>query len=149
MAVFVINEWLWADASGDNGLQAQRDALNVISMLGNSNHRIVITEGSPFDQKAWRLCKSTTSMVAPRLGGLYVTSLRQNSDRCLILKFHQALALPNELAAKVKLDDQYLVQALLTVAGSILVTTDEALREVVIAFGLSCVHRDEFLATHV
>lgn len=148
MAVFVINEWLWADLSGSNGLQAQREAFSVIEKLPASDHRIVIIEGSSFDQKAWKLCKSTNPMIVQRIAGAYVTNVRQNSDRCLILKPEAAAALPDELASATKPGDHYLVQAQLSVIGAVLVTTDKPLREAVGKAGLSCSSREEFLSTY-
>ncbi len=88
MALYIINEWLWADSSGSNGADAQRNALEVISRLAASDHQIVIIEGSPFDQKAWALCKSSNDM-ALRIARIYVTtpktepgSLRIIESRC-------------------------------------------------------------------
>ncbi len=149
MADFIINEWLWADASGDNGPQAQREALNVIEKLAASDHKIVVIEGSSFDKKAWKLCKSTQPWIAQRIATAFVASIRQNSDRCLILKSESAAALPEELAPAINPDDQYLVQAQLSVGGAILVTTDGALREALGRAGLRCLSREEFLATYL
>ena len=131
MAVFVINEWLWADLSGSNGRQAQREAFSVIEKLPASDHLIVVVEGSWFDRKAWKLCKSTNPMIVQRIAGAYVANVRQNSDRCLIVKPETAVALPGELASATNIDDHYLVQAQLSVSGAVLVTTDEHLREAV------------------
>ena len=147
MAVFVINEWLWADSSGDNGPHAQRQALDLIRKLAESNHRIVVIEGSPFDQKAWACCKDMNAAVG-RLAAAYVTTVRQNSDRCLLLKPEAGVALPDDLASSIKPDDQYLVEAQLRVAGAVLVTTDVPLREVVLKAGLPCLSREEFLSTY-
>lgn len=147
MAIFVINEWLWADLSGSNGLQAQREAFSVIEKLAASDHRIVVIEGSSFDQKAWNLCKSTNPIVQ-RIAGAYVANVRQNSDRCLIFKPEAAVALPDELASATEPDDHYLVQAQLTVIGAVLVTTDKLLRDAVGKAGLSCLSREEFLSTY-
>jgi len=148
MAVFVINEWLWSDLAGSNGPQAQREAFIVIEKLPVSDHQIVFIEGSSFDQKAWNLCKSTNPMIVQRIAGAYVANLRQNSDRCLILKPEAAAPLPDQLASKIKPDDHYLVQTQLSVAGAILVTTDNPLREAVGEAGLNCLSREEFLATY-
>jgi hypothetical protein len=145
MALFVINEWLWADLSGNNDIQHQREALVVIERLPSSSHQIVIIEGSAFDQKAWSLCKNTSPVLVQRIGGIYVARIRQNSDRCLILKPEQVIALPDELAKAIKADDHYLIQAQLTVKDSILVTTDNPLREVLDKAGLSSLSREEFL----
>ncbi len=147
MAIFVMNEWLWADLSGSNGPLAQREAFSVIEKLPASDHRIVVIEGSSFDRKAWNLCKST-NLIVQRIAGVYVANVRQNSDRCQILKPEAVDALPNELASAIKPDDQYLVQAQLSVSGAVLVTTDDPLRKAVGEAGLSCLSREEFLRTY-
>lgn len=147
MAVFVINEWLWADSSGDNGRDRQKEAFDVIVKLSTSGHRIVVIGGSRFDQKAWRLCKSTDTNVA-QIAKAYVTILRMNSDRCLSLKSENVAPLPDHLSHSIKDDDHYLVRAQLSVNDAILVTTDEPLRNVVTQAGLSCLSREEFLATY-
>ena len=144
MALFVINEWLWADSSGDNGKDAQLGAFKVIRGLGTSDHQIVIIEGSPFDQKAWNLCRSGNTIVI-ELIKTYVLSVRQNSDRCRLLRPELLPALPEELARSIKDDDQYLVRAQLNVMDSILVTTDRPLREAVMKAGLPCLFREQFL----
>ena len=145
MAVFVINEWLWADLSGSNGLQAQRESFSFIECFPSVEHQIVIIEGSAFDRKAWNLCRNDNPMVVQRIAGAYITSIRQNSDRCLILKPEVIVPLSAELVRTVKPDDHYLVQALMSAAGSILVTTDAPLRQIVTDVGLNSMSRDEFL----
>ena len=118
MAVFVINEWLWADSSGQNLRPAQRETFNFISQLPSSNHQIVFIEGSAFDQKAWNLCKNADPIVAA-IASAFVRSVRQNSDRCLILKAEAAaIAIPENLAAETKPDDHYLLRAMLSVRDS-------------------------------
>ncbi|MFZ0761906.1 MAG: hypothetical protein WAM69_18320 [Candidatus Sulfotelmatobacter sp.] len=144
MAVFVINEWLWADLSGENGRGHQLKTVTLIENLVQSNHQIVVIEGSQFDRKAWSLCKSTNHMVVQAVVA-FVVNIRQNSDRCLILKPQAATALPAELAAAIKPDDHYLIQAQFAVEGAIIVTTDAPLRQVLDRAGLPCIFREEFL----
>lgn len=147
MAAFVINEWLWADSFGDNGTERQKEAFNVIVKLSTSGHQVVVIVGSRFDEKAWRLCKSPNTTVA-EIAKAYFGILRINSDRCLLLKSENVAALPDDLSQSIKDDDHYLVRAQLSVNGAILVTTDEPLRNVVKRAGLSCLSREEFLATY-
>lgn len=147
MANFVINEWLWADSAGDNGSQSQRETFNVITTLAASSHQIVLIEDSRFDRKAWGICKST-DRVACGIARAFVLGLRLNSDRCLVLKPEDAMALPEGLAQAVKEEDHYLVQAQLTIPGAILVTTDGPLRAAVREAGLECLSREEFLAQY-
>jgi hypothetical protein len=144
--IFVINEWLWSDLSGENGLPAQRETFQVIEKLPPSDHQIVVIENSPFDRKGWYLCRGDNPMVVQRIGGVYKESIRLNSDRCLILKQEEVAALPPELASAANNDDHYLLQAQLTVPGAVLVTTDADLREAARNAGLSCMSRVEFLA---
>jgi hypothetical protein len=146
VAVFVINEWLWADSSGDNGRDNQRQALSLIENLLSSDHQIVVVEDSQFDRKAWNLCRSTNLLVQA-IAAAFVKNIRWNSDRCLILKPNETVAVPGEIALVTKADDHYLIQAQLTVNGAILVTTDGDLRTAVRNAGLACLWRDEFLAT--
>lgn len=148
MADFVINEWLWADSWGDNGPNAQRQALVLITMLASSDHRIVVIVESPFDHKAWACCKSTNAAVM-RVARTYITTIRQNSDRCLLLRPESAANLPDHLAKSIKPDDHYLVRAQLTVTGSVLVTTDAPLQAVVLNANLPCLSREEFLSPYV
>jgi len=149
MAVFVINEWLWSDLSGDNGPQAQREAFEVIEKLPSSAHQIVVVQGSQFDQKAWNLCKSTNRMPVQRAAGAYVAGLRLNSDRCRILLPDTLPSLQPGLASATKVGDHYLVQAQLAVPGAILVTTDGKLCAAVKQAGLACISRGEFLSTYL
>jgi|SRR5579864_3892077 len=152
MAVFVINEWLWSDVPGHNGPHNQREGFKVIVKLSTSQHKIVVVEGSAFDQKAWKLCKSTATnpMLVQRIvGALYVPTLRQNSDRCLLLKQEALPAIPPELASVTNPDDHYLVQAQLAVPGATLVTTDGDLCQAVNRAGLACITREEFLSNYL
>jgi len=147
VALFVINEWLWADSSGVNGVGAQRQAFQLIVRLSESDHQIIIIDGSRFDQKTWVLCKSTNTIVT-RLVTAFLTNVRLSSDRCLLLKPEAIVELPEELASSIKDDDHYLVRAQLSVAGAVLVTTDTPLRDAVIGAGLPCLLRQEFLSQY-
>ncbi len=147
MAIFVINEWLWSDLRGENTAEHQRVTFGaIIEKFPASDHRIVIVEHSPFDVKGWNLCRNDNPMTVQGIGGLYKANVRLNSDRSLILHAEELAVLPHDLAAVIKPDDHYLVQAQLTVPGSVLVTTDGDLREAVINAGLSCLTRGEFLS---
>lgn len=144
MAIFVINEWLWADSFGDNGPAAQLQALDMIEWLANSQDQIIVVADSAFERKEWACCNSLNSL-AQRIAGVFHAMIRLNSDRCLVLSAADAAELPDDLAASIKDDDHYLVRAQLTVAGATLVTTDIPLRETLQRSGLPCLSREEFL----
>ena len=147
MAIFVINEWLWADSSGENGLVAQREVLDLVVTLASSYDQIVVIIGSAFDQKAWACCKSPNPL-ALTLARTFVASIRQNSDRCRLLDAEAVAVLPDDLASSIKADDHYLVRAQLTVASATLITTDGPLQEIVRQAGLPCLTREEFIARY-
>jgi hypothetical protein len=147
VAIFVINEWLSHDSSGENGAEAQRQALVVIQGLANSDHQIVVIEGSPFDQKSMALCKSSDISVVV-IVKIYMTTIRVNSDRCVLLKAAKAAELPEDLAGAVKPDDHYLLRAQRSWPEAVLVTTDQPLREAVLRYGMKCLSREEFLARY-
>lgn len=112
--------------------------------LANSEDQIVVIVGSAFDQKTWACCKSTDS-TARELAQTFVTLIRQNSDRCRLVSAEAAAVLPDDLATSIKLGDQYLIRAQLTVPGATLVTTDGPLRDAARLAGLACLSREEFL----
>lgn len=147
MAVFVINEWLWADSSGENGQSGQRKALALITGLAHSDHKIVIIVGSAFDQKAWACCKSRSAIVR-LLAGTFVTTIRQNSDRCRLIQPESAADLPDDLASSVNPDDHYLIRAQLSVDGAVLITTDAPLRTLISDAGLQCLSPEEFIGEY-
>jgi hypothetical protein len=149
VAIFVINEWLPEDSSGVNGQKNQREAFTAIVSLAESTHTIVIVERSPFEQKFWHLCKENEDLVIRGIAREYVLGLRQNRERCRILISEETVDIPGELAAATKIDDHYLLSALLTVPGAILVTTDRPLHDAVTDAGLTCLFREEFLQTYV
>lgn len=149
MATFVINEWLPEDLSGTNGRQGQIDALNVITRLAASDHRIVIIEQSPFEQKFFQLCRNNTDQTIRGIARAYMMDLGYDLDRCVRLKLEETVDIPQALAEATNANDHYLLHAQLTVAGAILVTTDQSLREAVNQAGLPCISREDFFATYL
>ena len=147
MALFVINEWLWHDVSGQNQATAQRQALDFIERFAASEHQVVIIEGSQFDQKMWanHWSDKTTARLIARL---FFGSVRENLDRCRVLKPEAVSPPPEELSSSVNPDDHYLICAQLSVPGAVLVTTDTQHRERATQAGLPCLSREEFLNTY-
>jgi hypothetical protein len=147
VAIFIINEWLPEDSSGINGRNQQKEAFTVITKLSASDHKIVVIERSPFEQKFWNLCKNNNDVVIRGIARAYMMSLRSNFNRCLILKLEETAPIPVGLAGAKKNDDHYLLRAQVSVKGAILVTTDLDLCQAAKQAGLSCMSRDEFMQT--
>ncbi len=144
MALFVINEWLWEDLRGANDSSRQIQSFSFLQHLINSSHQIILIQGSKFDQKAWALCKNPDQSVR-LIGGYFAKTIRTNSDHCRILSPDEVVELPQNIASKVNPDDHYLVCTQITVAGTILVTTDSKLQKILLGFNLKSITREEFL----
>jgi hypothetical protein len=140
VASYVINEWFWADLRGDNGKVKLTESFELLIRFGSSPHQMVIAVGSAFDDKAWGLCNA-----APGIARMFMLTIRQDSERCLLLHRDSWAPFPEELLSKVKPADRYLVQTCLAVPESILVTTDQPLLEAVTAYGIPCLYRNDFM----
>jgi len=135
---------MWHDLAGENGHDHQGQVIKLIDNLVVSNHQVVIIEGSRFDQKAWALCNNEGPLVVKSVVA-FVKNIRQNFDRCRILKMAEVCSLPEALSKVIKPDDHYLVQAQFAAEGATIVTTDNPLRSVLHSVGLKCISREEFL----
>ena len=144
----MLNEWLWSDVSGERGEANQAETGRFLEAFLQSGDRVVVVRGSAFDTKAWKQCKSLDSR-ALLLARRFVRSIRFDPDKCLLLESTALPALPKELTRPVNVDDHYLVQAQLAVPGSVVVTTDSALRQVLLGHGLRCEDRDAFLRSRL
>jgi hypothetical protein len=117
MAEYVLNEWIWADALGENGRNNQIEALEVLEGLDRNPDSIVVVKGSSFHAKAWKLC-SAIAPPASQIGREFKLKFLYNSRKCRFLEEAELAEFPSKLP--VKPDDQYLVRAQLTVPGSII-----------------------------
>lgn len=140
---YVVNEWLWHDLSGDNGIELQERAVAFLLAFVQSPDLIVVVQGSPFDSKAWGFCCYTD--VRRRSIARLFKSLRLDSLKCRILHAEALPELPENLAAKAKPDDHYLIQAAIAVDGSVIITTDEPLKSVLDLATIGAILRDPFL----
>ena len=148
VADLIIDEWLWADLSGENTRDAQREAFKFLQAIYSKCDRVVTVKGSRFDQKLFGLW-SQRDITRNRIARFYKDSFRYNSDKTVILEENELEELPEQLAAEVKDDDQYLVRAYLTSNASEFVTTDNDLKDVLIRHGIASKHRQEFVLTYI
>ena len=145
--MFLINEWLWADISGSNGVRNQSVAAQFLEAFIYSSYQIVIVTGSAFDQKAWEHCRSLDT-IGRRLAKLFVVQIRQNSSKALFVSLNDLGELTGDLRSLVKDDDHYLVRTLVMLPDVTLVTTDEPLRKVLADHVLKAISRDDFLESY-
>lgn len=150
MADLVIDEWLWSDLSGENATERQKEAFKFLRAVFNKCDRIVTVKGSKFEQKAmrlWRQADVMQDLTCRKIAKFLKGSFWYNSDKTLLLDENQ---LQDPLAGVgIKADDQYLLQAYLTAQASVIVTTDNPLRDLLASHGIVCEKRDDFVPDYI
>lgn len=124
----VIDEWLFADLSGENEELGDRqlEALHFLGKLVKVRDKIVILEGSPFQIKMRRFM-SQSRMDDPLVKGIVKflsNAVLTNSDIILSLSNEDLKTVPKKLTKVIPLDDFYLFQEHLSVKNSFILTTD-------------------------
>ena len=143
MAILLLNEWIWHDLSGENGVARQREAVGVLLKIVDGTDQLVVVAGSKFQEKLFRFLKS--GRPEHRSMAAVIKSLMLDRARAIIVDGEDLAAIPPEMAEHCNPDDHYLVRALIAVPGSTLVTTDGALLAACVAGARNCVHRKDWL----
>jgi hypothetical protein len=126
----VINEWIFHDIDGTNGLAYQQRVENFLEAFRNGNDKIVVLLGSKWTYKAWQLWKSNDVRVQILSKLLYLGILIDPLKR-IYLNAEDVQPLPAPLAQQVPDDDVYLFQSAIAGGARIIVTTDGRLIAIV------------------
>ena len=146
----VVDEWLWADAGGDNGPERQKDSLRFLEAVSQRCDKIVIPHGTPFVHKFHELCKRAGSNHPARpIVRYFMGKFRLNSEKGELLKLPTNPPEQANPKDHVKPDDHYLVLTLEHSRADLLVTTDGPLIATLRECGRPVVHRDEFLPNYI
>lgn len=149
MAVFVIDEWLWADLRGDNGLRKQSESLSFLIKVLEKCDQLVTVEGSPFIKKFYDLCEQADVGDRRRwIVRVFKNGFFHNSKKLRRLHESDLAPLSDDIARTIKGDDYYLVRAYYTANADSLVTADNPLIEVLNEYGINCQDRDSFLSDY-
>ncbi len=147
MADLILNEWVWADSLGENGIDRQKQTFRLLERLASGPDRIVVARDSSFHQKAWKLC-APSSRPGREIAKFFKLEFLYNSRNCLILDEQSLPLFPSNLGG-VSPDDQYLVRAQTAVQGSVIVTTDTPLKAALDGHGIPCELRDAFVRRYL
>lgn len=148
MADLVIDEWLWADLTGQNTERSRREAFLLLQCILARCDRIIAVKSSPFERKAFALW-GKEDVWSRRIAKFYRNNFWYNSAKCVLLEPSALRELPVTLANEVNADDRYLVQAYLTAGAEVVVTTDGALKSALDRHGIRCELRDPFLTSYL
>jgi hypothetical protein len=149
LADIVIDEWLWADLSGENRLQKQIESFEFIQAMFKACDRIVTVKGKEFNRKASCFWKHT-DLIRRGIAIYYRDNFVFNPKKLVNLEESSLDPIPTHISEKVKHeDDYYLIQAYLAAGASVLVTTDSDLLLAEINDDVKCKNRDEFVASYI
>jgi len=126
----VVNEWLFHDIRGDNGLLAQQRVEVFLEALKRGADPIIVPQGTPWTNKAWQLWEERDIRVQV-LSKLLYLGILIDPLKCRRLRPNQLEPLPDDLATQVPAKDVYLFQAALAGGANIIVTTDQRLIDMV------------------
>lgn len=145
--ILVINEWIFHDLLGENGLERFRSAAAFLVKLDGSNDRIVMPPDERWRRKAFQLMTATSP--AQREVSKVMHRLLLDSERCIRPENDD---MPEESLTSYDWapeEDFYLLQAYSAATADLLVTTDETLFQAILEHGqFTCRLRDEFLSTY-
>jgi predicted nucleic acid-binding protein len=144
---FVIDEWLLADARGDNGRDRQTDVADLLEAIRVKCDSICVPLATPWAQKAWDLMRFNDAIrrgMSKQLQALIV-----NADKCIKVEPGELQPLPAEVEWRIPPDDRYLMQTLFATAADALVTTDETLLAAGAELNLPIRERQEFAGTYL
>ncbi len=146
--ILVLNEWIFHDLLGENGVDAQREAAAFLNALYSSSDKLVLPSELRWMQKAYQLMTLTNPLL--RRSSKQFQSLLRDSERTLDSRRLGEVDIPGELLVKLPDEDVYLVSAYLAAGADKLITTDQPLSDSLDDTDLvSCQMRDNFLSNYL
>lgn len=148
----VLDEWLFHDLLGENGLEKQRETFQFIYKLVDVCDRIVLLESSPFVLKFWDFVKKSGSEPKLRAISQFLkTSILTNSLKTIKLGKDEIKPVPEHLIKLIPLSDHYLLQAHLKLKNSFIVTTDGGwdFKKLAKQKTIAIKKRDQFIADYL
>lgn len=145
----VVDEWLWADLGGENGPSAEQEAQRFLLAARDKCDQLVTVEGSPFLKKFYNFSAAAVQPQARNTVRIFKYGFLISPAKLWRLQEPELPHLPDDMARSVKEDDQYLVRAYLASKADVLMTTDSDLMRVLLGCGVTCKHREEFLAGYL
>jgi len=149
MANLVLDEWFWADLSGNNSPADQKEAFEFITVIFKKCDRIVRVKGSKFETKTFEFWKHSSDVMRRRMTRYYRDHFWSNPDKSLLLEESSLPPIPADIAKGIKEDDHYLVRAYLSAEADVIVTTDKPLIDALLKTNICCEHRKQYLSNYI
>lgn len=143
--ILVLNEWIFHDLWGENGVDAQREAAAFLNAFCSSTDQLVLPAELRWMQKAYQLMTLTDPILRDTSKRFH--SLLLDSERTIDTRKLDIVDIPDGLRGNLPEEDVYLVSAYLAAGADRLITTDQGLFDSVADSELvSCQMRDDFLS---
>lgn len=144
--IIVLNEWVFHDLLGDNGLERRRQTRAFMDAFESSGDRLVIPNEDRWLRKAYGLM-SREEPEGKAIGKLIHRVLL--NPRLAIRFETDAALISDDLLRETPSEDIYLVEAYLSAGADMLVTTDHGLHGALADFAaVECRLRCDFLADY-
>jgi len=146
----VVDEWLFHDLMGENGLEKQHQTFAFLNKLVEICDRIVVLSNSPFQIKTQELM-SNSNPVIRGMSQFFNSSILRNSKKTELIDLNDLSPLTGHLCG-IPESDQYLFQAYLKLKskGSFILTTDGRWKPSIIKkASIAIKMRDEFLKEYL
>jgi hypothetical protein len=146
----VVNEWLFHDMRGDNGLYDQQRVEVFLEALKQGTDQIIVPQETRWTDKAWQLWEVRDARVQILSKLLYLGVLI-DPLKTIRLRPDQLEPLPDDLSGQVPADDVYLFQAAFAGGANTIVTTDQRIDMVTNAnhHGIQLRFRDDYYLAHL
>ncbi|OGH57628.1 MAG: hypothetical protein A3G34_13915 [Candidatus Lindowbacteria bacterium RIFCSPLOWO2_12_FULL_62_27] len=150
MSPLILDEWLWADLLGENGVERQKQASAFLLAIRTICNPIVIVKGSKFERKTFNFWKNAGfDATLRKIAKFYRSEFWSNSVKTIRIEAGQLKPLWGDLQKQVNPDDHYILQAYFTIQKCVIVTTDTRLKPLLDSKNIDCKYRDEFVSEYL
>lgn len=147
--LIVLNEWIFHDMWGENGVENQEQAERFLKAFRESDDLLVIPAPGEhrWRDKVYELLERANWDPRIRSVSRLFRSLIRSDESAVAIPPEHTVVLPTELATRLPPEDIYLVEAYFSAGADTLVTTDLGLHGALADFAVvECLLRDDFLA---
>ena len=148
MAIIVLNEWVFHDLLGENGIEAQQETSDFLDVFFKSSDMLALPNENRWLRKTFQLANQGAEARLRRIARQFQTLL-WNPGRTVDTRNMEQADIPQHLLSRIPEEDVYLVRAYVLADADLLVTTDTGLFDSLIGSDVSCIMRDKFLSEYL
>ena len=148
MSFLILDEWIWADLLGENGVVKQKESFRFIVAVYEKCDQLFTAEQSKFMVKAFGFLKCG-DIPRRKIAKILSRNFIFNDRKLKGFKESELSFLQENILKSVNVDDHYLLQVYFTKPDSTIITTDGRLISKLIEYSISYEHRDTFIPSYI